>query len=211
MSSNSSLEVLSEIERMTSIIIDTESQNKSKDESLSEIQVPLRGILKKPEENIIFDKKIQERITKLCFTLIVISIITPIAICDLYFGFTDSQCASERPDKSVLNLSLYLILAGFVSISCMITILIAICCIDFDDISDTGICLLCCGSCGVIGLGIFSILWNIFGAVLFWGYIYGNGKCNKTFSTYVFVSLIIKFISILFGWQLLNKKKNDKK
>ena len=211
MSSNSSLEVLSEIERMTSIIIDTESQNKSKDESLSEIQVPLRGILKKPEENIIFDKKIQERITKLCFTLIVISIITPIAICDLYFGFTDSQCASERPDKSVLNLSLYLIVAGFVSISCMITILIAICFIDFDDISDTGICLLCCGSCGVIVLGIFSILWNIFGAVLFWGYIYGNGKCNKTFSTYVFVSLIIKFISILFGWQLLNKKKNDKK
>jgi hypothetical protein len=43
-------------------------------------------------------------------------------------------------------------------------------------------------------LGIFALIWNILGAVIFWGYIYGNGNCGRKVSTYLFVSLIIKFV-----------------
>ena len=38
------------------------------------------------------------------------------------------------------------------------------------------------------------LIWNILGAVIFWGSIYATNHCSKQVSTYIFVSLIIKFV-----------------
>ena len=66
--------------------------------------------------------------------------------------------------------------------------------------------ILCIKCIGLFG-GIFQIIWNILGAVTFWGTIYKEGNCNLHISTYLFVSLIIKFAGNLFGIrEILNKK-----
>jgi len=189
------------------IDIDIERQNEIGENLESKITLPLRGILKKPDDqfNNIQAEKI---IAKICISLLVIIIMLPFIICDLYFGFTDNSCSREQPNELAISIRLYLIVSGFVNISATIIILTGLNFIDTEKLTNSGICALCCGTIGLSCIIIFNTIWNILGAVVFWGYIYGNGNCNKNFSTYVFISLIIKLVSALFGYQL--NKKNDK-
>lgn len=219
MNTNSNLQVInSDAERMTSVIIDIEAQNESREETneetKSELQIPLKGILKRPDENLVDRRVVEDRLLRLCLSLLVIVIMSPIIICDLYFGFTDKSCSREQPDELEISLRLYLIVSGFVSASALIMILSAITFVEpnRDYESDPckmlfGSCALCCGAIGLVCMAVFNLIWNILGAVVFWGYIYGNGNCNRTFSTYVFVSLIIKFVASLFSYQLNKKDK----
>jgi hypothetical protein len=189
---------------MTILTNDIES---NKEIAHSDIHLPLRGILKKPEENSFDDKKIKERLSRLCLGLIIFVCMTPMIFCDLYFGFNDTICSKEQPDELAINLKLYLIVSSFIRFSAMTVMLMTITCVDTDKISNLGTCFMFCGSLTIICLALFNIVWDILGAVVFWGYIYGNGNCDKTFSTYVFVSLIIKFGADLFAYQV--NKKND--
>jgi hypothetical protein len=178
-------------------IIDIESQNDTKYESQSVIDVPLRGILKNTDENIVDNKIVEKTLFKICFSLLVIVIMSPIIICDIYFGFSDTTCSSEKPHELEMSMKLYLIISGFLGLSAMIIILIGTAFFDQYKISDLGICGLFCGTIGLLCIIIFNLIWNILGAVVFWGYIYGNGHCDKSLSTYLFVSIIIKLISSL--------------
>jgi len=65
-------------EKISSIIIDIESQNETKKEVQSEIQVPLRGILKNTKENIIYNDNNEQRFMKFCFAIIILVIMTTI-------------------------------------------------------------------------------------------------------------------------------------
>lgn len=189
-------------------IIDIESQNETKYESQSVIVVPLRGILRNTDENIVDNKIVEKTLFKICFSLLVIVILSPIIICDLYFGFTDTTCSSEKPDELAMSMKLYLIVSGFLGLSGMIIILIGTAFFDQYKISELGICGLFCGTIGLLCMIIFNLIWNILGAIVFWGYLYGNGDCDKTFSIYLFVSIIIKLISTLITFQTGKKDKN---
>lgn len=159
--------------------------------------------------NIIYNDKNELRFMKLCFALITLLIMSPIIFCDLYFGFTDLSCSKEQPHELAISVKLYLIVSGFVGLSVMTVIFIGLACSDFDENYANNLFIMSCVSRGLKYLRLFYYLWNILGAIVFWEYIYGNGNCNKNYSTYIFVSLIIKFISILFGCQL-NQKKSDR-
>lgn len=178
-------------------------------EEVIEIQTPLKGILKKPEEYIYEQKRIEVRLFKLCFILLFIVIMTPIIFCDLYFGFTDISCSRENPDKLDINLRLYLIVSGFVGLSTLFIILIIIILFDHNTNSESNILDIYYYQFSIlfILISLFNLIWNIIGGIVFWEYNYGTSKCNKTISTYLFVSLIIKFVGSLFTSQL-NKKKD---
>jgi len=188
-------------------IIDIESQNDTKYESQSVIDVPLRGILKNTDENIVDNKIVEKTLFKICFSLLVIVIMSPIIICDIYFGFSDTTCSSEKPHELEMSMKLYLIISGFLGLSAMIIILIGTAFFDEYKISDLGICGLFCGTIGLLCIIIFNLIWNILGAVVFLGYIYGNGHCDKSLSTYLFVSIIIKLISSLITFRSGKKYK----
>ena len=183
-------------------------RNNSNNSSNNSEKAVLKGILKK-SNSVEDDTRTGLVVIKICTTLLMIVLMTPIVVCDLYFGFTDLSCSREQPDELAITVKLYLIVSGFVGLSVMTAIFIGIACFDFDENYANDLFIMSCCSCGAICLELFNLVWNILGAVVFWEYIYGNGNCNKNFSTYVFVSLIIKFISILFGYQL-NKKNNDR-
>lgn len=197
----------SQEKQLSELVIDIESQNETKENATNELQLPLKGILRKPDEQIVDNIEVEKKLFRICLGLLILVIMSPIIVCDLYFGFTDTSCSREQPDELALSIRLYLIVSGFVGLSAMITILTFITCFDPNKISETGACFICCGSIAFICTTLFNIVWNILGAIVFWGYIYGNGNCNRTFSTYVFVSLIIKFVATLFSYQL-NKKNN---
>lgn len=187
----------SDLRKKSNLIIDIEA----KYDNICEINEIYRD--NDHDEPIELDYKIS--VFKFCSMISILIIYTPIIITDLYFGFTDSMCSKKEPDDLSISIKLYLLVSGFISIAVMITYLYLFCIGNMDDFK---FCIFCCGSISIILMSLFTIVWNILGAIVFWGYIYGNENCNKTFSTYVFVSLIIKLGATLFG--ILSNKKEDK-
>jgi hypothetical protein len=198
MNPNSNLIIQSqEDERMNIInVSDLESQysitSLGKKNSL-----PIKGILKKPE---LFDSRNDPATimaTKICLTVAILAIMSPIIVADLYFGFSDSSCINYQPKNLAISMKLYLLVSGFVSIGVMLGFIINICCLSTNE--DKIIINICCISCIVVIAGVFHLIWNIIGAIIFWGTVYAEENCNKNISTYIFVSLIIKFTGNLIG------------
>jgi hypothetical protein len=193
--------------RLSSVALDLEAQNDTNvDIQINNIvdRTQLRSGIKVTVTNS--DSSITMTIL-LIFTLVVL-IVTPIVTCDLYFGFTDNTCSNIEPEELAISLKLYLLVSGFSTIFnllCMLTTMLYSSSNNID--SDDGFCALYCSSLIMYIICIFQVIWNILGAVVFWGYIYGDGNCNKQFSTYMFVSLIIKLVSQFISMQQSRKDK----
>jgi hypothetical protein len=168
---------------------------------------PLKGILRTPKFNSpnIKDDAATIMIAKICMTLFILIVMSPIIIADLYFGFTDSSCVNDEPKNLAISMKLYLIVSGFVSMGTLVGFIFNVCCMSPD--KDSAVINLCCFASIAILAGIFHIIWNILGAIVFWGTIYGEGNCDKNVSTYIFVSLIIKFVTNLLGIIQNNSEK----
>lgn len=192
-------------ESMSNIIIDIEAPCEFKTD-LPDLNIQLKGILKNPETD--YQEALDKRLNMICFWFMVIVISLPITIGDLYFGFTDTSCSKKEPDQLTINLKLYLLVCGFMSLSSFFIIFLGTICLVHKDYNynEKNCLLLYFGSIGTIAIKIFIGIWNILGAVVFWGYICGNGTCDKMFSTYVYVSLIIKLLSTSISYQH-NKNK----
>jgi hypothetical protein len=164
----------------------------------------LKGILKKSCD---MDDEIRTGIMviKMCTTLLMVVLTTPIIICDLYFGFSDHYCINEMPDGFNYTMKLYLLVSGFIGLSWVLFMIYTTCSLSINnDNNQTSI--ICAGCIGLIVL-IFSLIWNILGAVTFWGSVYKGGHCDSETSTYIYVSLIIKLIGNLIALQQNSNKK----
>lgn len=119
----------------------------------------------------------------------------PLTFCDLYHGYNDNSCVSEPAGKLTINLKDYLLVYGWINLSSLIIFTIGLCFINLysmSKINDT--CFVCCEKSATIIfaiINIFSIIWNVFGAVIFWSLMY-TSDCNDGIYNYVFASLVIK-------------------
>jgi hypothetical protein len=174
------------------------SSNSSNEKSV------LKGILKKSND-LEDETRTGLFVIKLCSTLVMIVLMTPIIVCDLYFGFSDHSCINEMPDGFNYTMKLYLLVSGFMGLSWLLFIIYTTCSLSINnDNNQTSI--ICAGCIGLFVL-IFNLIWNILGAVAFWGSIYKEGHCHSKTSTYIYVSLIIKLIGTLISLQQNSNKK----
>lgn len=164
--------------------------------------VSLKGILKK-SNHVEDDSRTGLLVIKLCTTLLMIIIATPIIVCDIYFGSTDNSCINEMPDGFNYTMKLYLLVSGFMGLSWLLFIICTTCAFSINTNDSTIIFVKCIG---LIVL-IFNLIWNILGAATFWGSIYKGGHCDLTTSTYIYVSLILKLIGTLIGLKQNSNKK----
>ena len=182
--------------------IETGSSNSSN--SINNEFVSLKGILKKSND-VEDEARAGLIVIKLCTTLLMIVLTTPIIICDLYFGFSDHSCINEMPDGFNYTMKLYLLVSGFMGLSLLLFIIYTTCSLSINnDNNQTSI--ICAGCIGLIML-LFNLIWNILGAVTFWGSIYKGGHCDSEISTYIYVSLIIKLVGTLIALQQNSNKK----
>lgn len=195
---NSSLLVPEEInevegERMTSIVIDVETNGSSQSIiSDTSIDTPLKSILKKSSDYYEEDRLLQLRAAKVCSSIMILIICIPIIFCDIYYSLTDVSCVNESPSYLDISLKLYLLLSGIINlILVLLTIVMIICLKDFDNKNDIAY-LLTFGNLYISC--VFNLVWNLIGSIVFCGYIYENGTCKIGVSTYVFISLIIKLL-----------------
>ena len=169
---------------------DIESGNNSSNNSNE--KAVLKGILKK--SNDVEDEiRTGLMVIKFCTTLLIIVLTTPIIVCDLYFGFSNHSCINEKiPDDFNYTMKLYLLVSGFMGLSWLIFTIYTTCSLSTNNTTS----IICPGYIGLFVL-IFNLIWNILGAVTFWGSIYKGGHCDSNTSTYIYVSVIIKFVGTL--------------
>ena len=193
MNANSNLRIPED----TNIIIDIESHNESKES----LYTPLRGILKNPDSNRENDEIFEARVTSICSSIILILIWIPIITLDLYFGFSENTCSTKEPNdksfKNLIKLKIYLLVSGFIGIVSLGAILTAIYIFHQKLDRASNIYLYSITFATMYLTYLFSIIWNIMGAITFWGFIFDNKTCGQNFITYIFVSLIIKLLSSL--------------
>jgi hypothetical protein len=203
MNENSNLQCTEET--INSIIVDDlEGQNIIISEKIKSDQVvPLRGILKKTDLILVREEG-GLIVIKLCRSIILIVVISPFIVADLYFGFTDNSCINEHLEKFEISMKIYLLTSGFVGILTMLFSLREICRVSKNDTNNT---ILYCEKCILYILGIFHFVWNIIGEIVFWGKIFIEDTCDKHVSNYLCMSLIIKLIYSLIIFNSINFQK----
>jgi hypothetical protein len=142
-------------------------------------------------------------IVKMCTSLLLIIIMTPIIVCDIYFGFTDNSCVNEIPNGMYFTMNFYLLGSGFSGLACLLILIYTNYSLTTYNNEITLVYLKCIG----LIVFIFNLIWNIIGAVTFWGYVYKRGHCDSKTSSYIYASLIIKFVGTLITLQQNSNKK----
>tara|TARA_B110000495_G_C22808200_1_gene471901 strand:+ start:232 stop:825 length:594 start_codon:yes stop_codon:yes gene_type:complete len=153
--------------------------------------IDINGILKKdnPEE----EKRLNYMISFIYMMgIIIISI--PFIFCDFYYSFTDVTCVYISPEKLNINLKIYLIVSGCFNIISLICLIINCYYLPsrtnvFEIRQITKILVLVASF-----INFVTFVNNIVGSILFWGTLYRE-ICSSNLSTYIFISLIIKFVA----------------
>jgi hypothetical protein len=142
-----------------------------------------------------------ETIIKLLLAIIIVITSTPIIIYDLYFGFNDNSCVEEYPSSLKINLRVYMITSALIGLTILIITITTFC---LDNSNNNNNCIISFSSKII---SIFHLIWNILGGFIFWGFIYKNNLCNKNVSTYLSISITIKYVANYFG--IRNAFNND--
>lgn len=166
-----------------------------------------KGILKKNNYDIENDNKMKTIIGHLIAIIFVIILVSPFVVCDLVFGYTDDSCVDIYPENmSFMNMKIYLLVSGYLVLGLLLCIITNLCLVAKDNTGDN-ILLVAFLSIIIRISQVFFIIWNILGAVIFWGTLNKHNYCSKSINTYLFVSLIIKLVANFYNILSTNNKK----
>ena len=175
-------------------------QNKSDMTSIDIVDDNSTDIDKNDDKNYIQPLK-----TILISILIVINF--PIIFCDLYYAINDNTCINQKMEKLAVNMYDYLIVSGIYSL--IITVISILFILFFiHKIKNNDITIL--NYIFMLFLyisGLFNIIWNIIGSIIFWSYM-DNNQCSNEVFNYLFASLIIKLVFCSTILLNNNNKKN---
>jgi len=147
-----------------------------------------------------------------CFKLFIsfLSLIAlgPFAICDVYYGVTDTSCLTQSQTQHNLNITLhaYLLASGSIMLIFIGAFNFYLFALDINIVTDkySEEATLCAHCVSYIFRG-FGVSWLVLGCVLFWAYT-NISDCSQSVHDYMFARLIIGIISTAFS----GCKGNDK-
>ena len=175
------------------------------------ISIPdFKGILKNTSREIESDNKIKNLILQFIGILCVTLLVLPFIICDLVFGYKDDSCVDIYPENmGFMNMKIYLLVSGYLAIGLLSCIIINLYFAADNNISEN-IILFSFLSIVIHISQVFFIIWNILGAVIFWGTLNKYNNCSKSINSYLFVSLIMKLFANFCNIMSNKDKKNEK-
>ena len=189
-----------------------DDQNNNMENGLVNNSIPeLKSILKKTSREIESDNKIKTFILQFIGILFAALFVSPFIICDLVFGYNDDSCVDIYPENmSFINMKIYLLVSGYLAIGLLSCIIINLYFASDDNIGNN-IILVAFLSIVLYISQAFFIIWNILGAVIFWGTLNKHNYCSKSINSYLFVSLIMKLFANFCNIMANKDKKNEKK
>lgn len=177
-----------EIQNKTTQLNDIESQITEEDK---------RILVKR--ENIISDVCC----AKICIAISVSALLSPFAICDVYYASTDNSCITQSQSSHNLSIILqsYLLASGiitFIGIGMFnFTLLVLDVNMFTPNKSNDETFIL---NISTFIFRIFEISWIILGCVLFWAYT-DIASCSQTVHDYLFAKFIIAIVSYVLRLQ----------
>lgn len=157
------------------------------------------------------DNKIKVFILQFIGILFVALLVSPFVVCDLVFGYNDDSCVDIYPENmSFINMKIYLLVSGYLAIGVLSCIIINLYFASDNNIGEN-IVLVAFLSIVLYISQVFFVIWNILGAVIFWGTLNKHNYCSKSINTYLFVSLIMKLFANFCNIIANKDKKNEKK
>jgi hypothetical protein len=135
---------------------------------------------------------------KICIAISVSAILSPIAICDLYYATTDESCITQSQSNHHLTIILqsYLMASGIMTFIGIGIFNFSLFVLDVNMFSPNK-----SNDETEFGINIFSwifrmfeLSWIILGCVLFWAYT-DIGSCSQTVHDYLFARFIIAIVS----------------
>ena len=152
----------------------------------------LKGILKKPDPAE--DKRIVEYVNFIVMIGIVIACV-PIIVCDLYFSYADEMCVNQPPSNLNITMKMYLLSSAFFNMILLPLVVLNSYYLPSIQNPSPSLYILKICSLGATIINLASFTVNIMGALVFWGAIYGKEACSSNISTYIFITIIIKFVA----------------
>jgi hypothetical protein len=189
-----------------------DDQNNNMENGLVNNSIPeLKSILKKTSREIESNNKIKTFILQFIGILFAALFVSPFIICDLVFGYNDDSCVNIYPENmSFMNMKIYLLVSGYLAIGAISCIIINLYFAADDNVGEN-IILVAFLSIVLHISQVFFVIWNILGAVIFWGTLNKHNYCSKSINTYLFVSLIMKLFANFCNIMANKDKKNEKK
>jgi hypothetical protein len=176
----------------------------------SQNQVMILKSILKTQPSIEQNRIIEQKIIIYCIWILSLIVCLPIVICDLYFAYNDHTCVNQYSPNIELNLKEYLVVSAINTFIIVNTYMFIIN-YTINNEHNQNIYFTVSTFVLICLLGLFALVWNILGAVIFWGSIYGQGHCSKKVSTYLFVSLIIKFVLTINAYKKSKNSFEEKK
>jgi hypothetical protein len=189
-----------------------DDQNNNMENGLVNNSIPeLKSILKKTSREIESNNKIKTFILQFIGILFAALFVSPFIICDLVFGYNDDSCVNIYPENmSFMNMKIYLLVSGYLAIGAISCIIINLYFAADDNVGEN-IILVAFLSIVLHISQVFFVIWNILGAVIFWGTLNKHNYCSKSINSYLFVSLIMKLFANFCNIMATKDKKNEKK
>lgn len=119
---------------------------------------------------------------------------------DFHFANGDSECLNQEITQFDIPFDLQMWLrvqaiTMLVSTLALVPAFVVSCCSE-----ECGVLVLGgCGMCYICLFGIFSLAWQIVGALMVWGDLLQTGTCNSDLTAYMWVHLILGFVSFSCG------------
>jgi hypothetical protein len=156
----------------------------------------LVSFVPKKESNDFVEVKRYGICAKICLCVFVTALMSPLAICDLYFALTDTSCINQAFHNLQINMQGYLFISGIIGVSIIGIIDLLILAIDYNfdkksNKGDTGVILTIAGWI----FKLFSISWLVLGCTIFWSFM-DTKKCSKPTYSYLLARFIIYIVGV---------------
>jgi hypothetical protein len=159
--------------------VEVKDRKERKDNETNDSQIILEDIIKyKSYTNYIY---------LWCVSLLYIIVSFPLIVLDLYIGFSKEKCL-------LIQLKIYLIIYGIIQ-SFIICIEIYLLCYRFGDRLDELEKYKRNKNTFNVSKLFFHLIWNIYGAIIFWCYVKNN--CLSFVTNYLNVKLTFNFIYVI--------------
>jgi hypothetical protein len=193
--------------KLHAIVVPIEEEKFTDIEHCDATDATTKSIIKntRSSQELDADNETKIRIVKIVAMLFITIFASPFIICDLIFGYSDDICIDTYPENlNLVNMKTYLLVSSYYTIGFLTTIYINLCFISENN--DTNVILFSFLSIVKKLSQVFLVIWNIIGAIVFWGTLEQGELCSKNINTYLFVSLIIKLLVNFYNIFSIKKK-----
>jgi hypothetical protein len=137
--------------------------------------------------------------------IIIIIFCVPFLICNIYYINVENSCSIIKPPSLRISLKEYLVVSTIFDSIINVSAIISIIMFGPDILNESYKIIYYL----LTPFRVFSIVWDILGAIVFLGYIVNKNECSHGLSEYLYVIFILKIVCNLIAFKYKQNANNE--